>query len=54
MAYSGTSLVTSTFQIEKLEAWVSALAQQAALIEVVVLAACTGLAWCCGSAACCR
>ncbi len=45
MADAGTTVVTSMIHMEKLEAWFSALAQQAALIEFVVLAACMGLAW---------
>ena len=45
MADSGVQLVTSPIHIEKLEAWVHALAQQAALIELLVLAVCLGLAW---------
>jgi small-conductance mechanosensitive channel len=45
MAASGTSSLTSPIHIDKLEAWFSALAQQAALIEFVALAVCLGLAW---------
>jgi small-conductance mechanosensitive channel len=37
--------VSTTLHIDKLQAWFLALAQQAALIELVVLAVCMGLAW---------
>ncbi len=37
--------VTSSIRIESLQAWFMALAQKAALIELLVLAACMGLAW---------
>jgi small-conductance mechanosensitive channel len=37
--------VSTTLHIDKLQAWFLALAQQAALIELVVLTVCMGLAW---------
>jgi small-conductance mechanosensitive channel len=37
--------VSTPLHIDKLQAWFLALAQQAALIELVVLAVCMGLAW---------
>ena len=45
MAATGTSSLTSPIPIDKLEAWFSALTQQSALIEFLVLSACMGLAW---------
>ena len=37
--------MNTTLHIDKLQAWFLAMAQQAALIELVVLAVCMGLAW---------
>ena len=45
MAAQGTPFVTSIIHLERLQAWFIALAQQAALIEILVLAVCMGLAW---------
>ena len=45
MAAQGTSFVMSAIHIERLQPWFMALAEQAAWVEFLVLAACIGLAW---------